>query len=256
MGKVQYDFSGNRAVVTGATKGIGREIAMALAHAGCDVGITGRNQNELDELKQEIVKTGQRCESYRADLSSDKSCIEMTDYFSGLLDPIDILINNAGLSFPEKVVDLKVDHWNTTINVNLRAPVLIAREIGKKMVERKAGVVVNMSSNASLAGIEDHLAYCASKFGLNGATKVMALEWGAAGVRVNAVAPTVTLTPLAQQVWGDPAKADPVKAAIPLGRFAETKDVVDAVLFLCSDSASMISGEVLVIDGGANAVLY
>ena len=124
-------------------------------------------------------------------------------------------MNNAGLSFPEKLVDLEVGHWDTTLAVNLRAPALISRVIARKMIAAGGGAIINISSNACLAGIEEHAAYCASKFGLDGLTKVMAVELGPHNIRVNAIAPTVVLTPMGAQVWGDPQKADPVKAKIP-----------------------------------------
>ena len=122
--------------------------------------------------------------------------------------------------------------------------------------DAKKGVIVNISSNACTAGIEEHAAYCASKFGLDGLTKVMAVELGPLGIRVNAVAPTVVLTPMGDQVWGDPVKAAPVKARIPLGRFALPGEVCELVLFLASDAASMIHGETLLVDGGVHAKLY
>jgi NAD(P)-dependent dehydrogenase (short-subunit alcohol dehydrogenase family) len=180
----------------------------------------------------------------------------MAEHFVRIFPVIDILVNNAGLSYPEKLVDLDIGHWDTTLAVNLRAPAIIAKVIGRQMIAQGHGAIINISSNACLAGIAEHAAYCASKFGLDGLTKVMAVELGPHNIRVNAVAPTVVLTPMGAQVWGDPKKADPVKAKIPLGRFAYPKEVSSAVLFLASEAASMIHGETLIIDGGVNAKLY
>ncbi len=211
---------------------------------------------ELQEVCREARAFGIVCEYRKADLADARQCRDTAEYFCSRFPVIDILVNNAGLSFPEKLVDLDVEHWTTTLNVNLRAPAILSGVIGRKMMGQGRGSIVNMSSNASLAGIEEHAAYCASKFGLNGLTSVMAVEFGPSNVRVNAVAPTVVLTPMGTQVWGDPAKADPVMAKIPLGRFAHPRDVTAAVLFLASDAAAMIHGETLVIDGGVNARLY
>lgn len=256
MSEITWDFSGKTAVVTGATKGIGRDIALGFAEAGCNVGITGRNERELQEVAGLARSHGVRCETRVADLASAQSCRETAEYFDGVFPVIDILVNNAGLSFPEMLVDLDVDHWDTTLNVNLRAPAIMSQVLARKMIRQKHGSVINISSNAALAGIAEHAAYCASKYGLNGLTKVMAVELGPHNIRVNAIAPTVVLTPMGQQVWGDARKADPVKARIPLGRFAWPKEITAAVFFLASDASPMIHGETLVIDGGVNANLY
>jgi NAD(P)-dependent dehydrogenase (short-subunit alcohol dehydrogenase family) len=138
------------------------------------------------------------------------------------------------------------------IQVNLRAPALIAKLVVREMVQRRRGVVVNISSTAGEGGIEQHAAYCAAKHGLHGLIRVMAMELGRYNIRVNAVAPTITLTPLGRKVWGDPEKSKPMLARIPLGRFAEPEDIANAVLFLASEQASMIHGEVLFVDGGMN----
>jgi NAD(P)-dependent dehydrogenase (short-subunit alcohol dehydrogenase family) len=256
MADTVYDFRGKTAIITGATKGIGRDIALSLARAGCALGITGRDEQGLREVSAEARSAGVRCETRKADLASAAECTAMAEHFAALFPVVDILVNNAGLSFPEKLVDLEVGHWDTTLAVNLRAPALVTRVIGRKMIAQGRGAIINIASNACLAGIEEHAAYCASKFGLDGLTKVMAVELGPHGIRVNAVAPTVVLTPMGAQVWGDPKKADPVKSKIPLGRFAQPSEVTAAVLFLASEGAGMIHGETLVIDGGVNAKLY
>jgi NAD(P)-dependent dehydrogenase (short-subunit alcohol dehydrogenase family) len=255
-GEITFDFSGRTALVTGATKGIGRDVALAFADSGCSVAATGRNPEALAALSAEIEAKGVGCFTFKADLSNVEECFRLAEYFLQETGGIDILVNNAGTSFPERITDLDVDHWNATLAVNLRAPVFVTKVIAAHMIEKRNGVIVNVSSNAGVAGIEEHAAYCASKFGLLGLTKVMAVELGPFNIRVNAVAPTVVLTPMGTKVWGDPAKADPVKARIPLGRFAYPKEVSQVVLFLASDASSMISGETVLIDGGVNAKLY
>ena len=252
---VDFDFSGRTALVTGATKGIGRDISLAFARSGASLCITGRNAEELESLKAEIETLGRNCRTYRADLSNADECTAMAASFLGD-DVPDILINCAGLSFPETLKEMDVAHWDTTLNVNLRAAAIISRTLVPSMAEKAGACIVNISSNAGVSGIEEHAAYCASKFGLHGLTKVMALEYGPSGIRVNTVAPTVVLTPMGRQVWGDEAKAAPVKKKIPLGRFAWPSEVSGPVLFLASDAASMIHGTVLLVDGGTDARLY
>jgi NAD(P)-dependent dehydrogenase (short-subunit alcohol dehydrogenase family) len=253
MAQMTIDLTGRRALVTGATKGIGREVALRLARAGCDVGITGRAEGELDSLAAEIGAMGRRCWQHAADLASSEETLAMAAHFVRVMDPIDILVNNAGIAICENLVDLDPDHWDAVLAVNLRAPALVSKVVAAAMVRRGTGAIVNVSSQAGVNGLVEHAAYCASKFGLNGLTKVMALELGPRNVRVNAVAPTVVLTPMGEQVWGDPAKGDPMRAKIALGRFCKPADVADAVLFLASDAASMVHGEVLLVDGGYSA---
>ncbi len=255
-GKISFRLRGKYVLITGATKGIGRDLALAFAGAGCIIGATGRNNEELASLKKEIESAGGDCLIYSADLSFADDCERMAEYFVKNMKSIDILINNAGLSYPEKIIDLDVSYWDTTLNVNLRAPTIITKIVAREMIRRSAGTIINIASNAGIAGIEEHAAYCASKFGLLGLTKVMALEFGKHQIRVNAIAPTVVLTPMGAQVWGDAEKADPVKEKIPLGRFAIPYEVTGAALFLATDAAAMIHGETLIIDGGANASLY
>jgi NAD(P)-dependent dehydrogenase (short-subunit alcohol dehydrogenase family) len=253
---VHFDFAGRTVMVTGASKGIGRDVALAFAGCGARVCATARNGAELETLAAEIAELGSVCLTYRADLSNRDECEAVARHFVAETGGIDILVNNAGLSFPETLEDLDVGHWDTTLNVNLRAAAIISKVVGPDMARRGGGCIVNVSSNAGTAGIEEHAAYCASKFGLHGLAKVMALEFGPGNVRVNTVAPTVVLTPMGQQVWGDPAKADPVKKQIPLGRFAWPVEITYPILFLASDAASMIHGAVLLIDGGTDARLY
>ena len=252
---VSYDFAGKNALVTGASKGIGREISIQLARAGCNIGAVGRNKEDLDSLVKEITTMGRHCDPYIVDLSSAEDTSKMAEAMIKRLEPLSILINNAGTTYPEDLVDLKVEHWDMTMAVNLRAPVLISKIVGKDMMTRKEGSIVNISSNAGIGGLEKHTAYCASKFGLHALTKVAALELGPYNIRINAVAPTVTLTPMGKKVWSDPAIAQPMLNKIPLGRFAVPEDIAQVVLYLASDAASMINGEILVVDGGINASL-
>ena len=256
LSNISYDFTGKTILVTGATKGIGRDVALTFAYAGGMICATGRNEKELGTLTDEIEAAGSKCFTYRADLANSDDCVKMAEYFAGEMPVIDILVNNAGLSFPETLVDLDIEHWNTTLNVNLRAPAIITKIIAAKMIMQGSGSIVNISSNAGIGGIEEHAAYCASKFGFHGLAKVMAIELGPHNIRVNTVAPTVVLTPMGKQVWSDPKKADPVKKQIPLGRFAWPAEVSNTVLFLASDAASMIHGDVVLVDGGADARLY
>jgi len=253
---VSFDFTGSGILVTGAAKGIGRDIALSFARLGAVVAATDRSADELDFLRKEFEAEGLRCQTFAADLTKAEDCMSMAKAVLEAQGGLDILINNAGISFPESIIDLDVAHWDITLAVNLRAPALITKVVAPAMIAKKKGVIVNIASNACVGAILDHAAYCSSKFGLDGLTKVMAIELGPKGIRVNAIGPTIVLTPMGTQVWGDPKKADPVRAKIPMGRFLQPKEVTDLVMFLASDAAAMIHGETVLLDGGANAALY
>ncbi|MFW5689748.1 MAG: SDR family NAD(P)-dependent oxidoreductase [Spirochaetota bacterium] len=250
---VRFDFSGKRVFVTGATRGIGRGIALAFAASGAQLVAAGRDGEALQSLSDEIENAGGVCETHVADLSSARQTLDLARDVVADGRVCDVLVNNAGLNHLERLVDLTVEHWDEVLNVNLRAPALISSVIGKHMVERGGGAIVHVASLSSVVGLHEHAAYCSSKFGLQGLTQAMAVELGPHNVRVNSVGPTVVLTPMGRMAWSDPAKADPMKARIPLGRFATVDEVTDAVLFLSSDAASMIHGQILLVDGGFTA---
>lgn len=239
-------LDGKRALVTGAGKGIGREIVGLLTKCGAKVVAVSRTKADLDSLAKE---TG--CEAIAADLVDAGEAKRAAE----AAGPIDLLVNNAGVSIPQPFLEQSVEALDKTMAVNLRAAMVISQVVARGLIARKSGgAIVNLSSQASLVGIADHAAYCASKGALDQLTRVMALELGPHDIRVNCVNPTVTLTPMGKMAWGDPRKSEPMLAKIPLGRFADPPDVAYAVAFLLSDQARMISGIVMPIDGGFTAI--
>ena len=235
-------FDGKRALVTGAGKGIGREIATLLASMGATVVAVSRSPDDLATLKSEI-----NCETISADLAN-ASAAKLAAEKAGA---IDLLVNNAGISVPQSLLDTTVEAFDQTMAVNVRAAFVVSQVIARGMIERgHGGAIVNVSSQASMVGLADHAAYCASKGALDQLTRVMALELGPHNIRVNAVNPTVTLTPMGEMAWGDTKKSGPMLAKIPLGRFAKPHHVAQTVAFLLSEQADMIHGTTLPIDGG------
>ncbi len=235
-------FDGRRALVTGAGKGIGREIAALLARSGADVVAVSRTPSDLETLR---VETG--CRTILADLS-DAETAKDAALEAG---PVELLVNNAGISIPQSFLETTVDAFDRTMAVNVRAALIVTQVVVRGLIERgQSGAVVNVSSQSSMRGLPDHAAYCASKGALDQLTRVMALELGPHRIRVNAVNPTVTLTPMGEMAWSDPHKAAPMLARIPLGQFAQPIDVAEAVAYLLSDHASMIHGVTLPVDGG------
>ncbi|MBC8739149.1 SDR family oxidoreductase [Paraburkholderia sp. UCT31] len=240
-----FDFSGRSILVTGASSGIGRATVEALCASGASVVAAARNVNELARLAEE---TGS--EPLRLDIS-DEAAI---DEAMASLEPFDGLVNCAGIALLERAVETTAASFDRVMAVNARGAVLVAKHVARGMLDAgRAGSIVNVSSQAALVALDDHLSYSASKAALDAITRALCIELGPHGIRVNSVNPTVTLTPMAVLAWSDPVKRDPALQAIPLRRFAESAEVAAPILFLLSDAASMISGVCLPIDGGYTA---
>ncbi len=250
----RFAVQGKRALVTGGSKGIGAEAAIVLAQAGADVAIAGRDHEGLQATAAQIEAAGRRCVIIEADMRTQEGPLHAAQAALDAFGTVDILVNNAGIARIAPILDSPLADWEETIAVNLRAPYLLAQALAPKMIEQKHGKIINVSSQAGVVAIEGHASYAASKGGLNMLTKVMALEWGPHNIQVNAVAPTVILTPMGTQVWGDPAKAAPMLAKIPLRRFGQPVEVADLILFLASSASDLITGETILIDGGYTAI--
>ena len=247
-------LANQRALITGASRGLGAEIAAVFADAGADLAITGRDAAGLEATRQVVERKGRRCLSIEADLRTLEGPRVAGRKALEFLGTVDILVNNAGVVFVDSLLGTSLEHWEETQNVNLRAPFLVAQTVVPKMIEQRRGKVINISSLAGVLAPEGHGAYSASKAGLNLLTQTMAAEWAQYNIQANAVAPTVILTAMGQQVWGDPSKGGPMKARIPLRRFVEPVEVADLVLFLASPASDFICGQVIRIDGGLSAV--
>ena len=250
----RFELLGKRALVTGATKGIGLEACKVLADAGADIAAVGRDAQGLKEVKAAVEAMGRRCITITAEMATVEGPVKAAREALSAFGTIDILVNNAGIALVDMLLDATVEDWDTTMAVNLRAPFLLAREVAPGMIAQRAGKIINVSSQAGVIGLDAHGAYCASKGGLNTLTKVMTSEWAKHNIQINTVCPTVILTPLGEKVWGQPEKGDPMKAKIPAGRFGQPVEVADAILFLASSASDMICGHDLLIDGGYTAL--
>ena len=243
--KTTFDFSGRSILVTGASSGIGRVTVEMLCASGAQVVAAARNVGELARLAEE---TG--CEPLVLDVGDEAAIDEAL----ASLDVFDGLVNCAGTAMLERAIDTTAASFDSVMDVNARGAILVARHVARAMIDAKrAGSIVNVSSQAALVGLEDHLSYCASKAAMDAITRVLCVELGGYGIRVNSVNPTVTLTPMAVKAWSEPSKRDPALQAIPLKRFAEPREVAGPILFLLSEAASMISGVALPVDGGYTA---
>lgn len=250
----RFSVTGKRAMVTGATKGIGLEICRVLAQAGADIAAVGRDDAGLAEVSRAIEAVDRRAVPVKADLATAEGAAAAADAALDAFGTVDILVNNAGIALIDPLLDAQVEDWDLTMAVNLRAPFVIAQKLAPGMIAQEAGKIINISSQAGVVGLDEHGAYCASKGALNMLTKVMTTEWARHNIQINAVCPTVILTPMGEQVWGDPAKGDPMKAKIPAGRFGKPIEVADLVLFLASSASDLINGQSILIDGGFTAI--
>jgi len=249
----RFSLKGKTALVTGGTSGIGFVAVQVLADAGADIVAAGAPGHAHQDVIGAVAALGRRAVVLTADLATPDGPVNLAREALGAFGRIDILVNNAGVSRCAPLLQATIEDWDATMAVNLRAPFLIAKEIAPQMIARRAGKIINVSSQTSVVALTDHGAYMASKAGLNALTKVMTLEWAQHNIQANAICPTVVLTPMGQRVWGAPEKGAPMLAKIPLGRFGEPVEVADAILFLASSASDLICGETLMLDGGYTA---
>jgi L-xylulose reductase len=239
-------FEGRTAIVTGAGKGIGRRTAELLTERGARVVALSRSAEDLAALEQAVGARG---------IAVDLADAAATRAAAGEALPADLLVNCAGINILEPFLEMGDESFDRVQAVNVRAAAIVSQVFARDLVRRgQPGAIVNVSSISSFLGFRDHAAYCASKGAMDGLTRVMANELGPHGIRVNSVAPGITLTDLARVAWEAPEKGGPMLARTPVGRFAETADVAEVILFLLSDAAAMIAGTTLPIDGGFLAV--
>jgi 2-deoxy-D-gluconate 3-dehydrogenase len=240
-------------LITGASKGIGQGLAKALAHAGAKVAVAARDYKALERLAKDIRHHNGDAFAVQMDVSRVEHIYDGVDKVLRHYGHIDILVNNAGLGFNHAAVDVTERDWDEMMNVNLKGLFFCCQAVGKHMLKQGHGRIINMSSQASVVGIRDHVVYCASKGGVNQLTRVLALEWSQYGVTVNAVAPTFIYTPGTAERLDNPDYRAGVVARIPSGKVGTIADVAGAVLYLASPAAGMVTGTVLLVDGGWTA---
>ena len=248
-----FGLAGQVALITGASKGIGFGVAKALAHAGAKTAVAARSGGDLEALVEDIRAEGGVAEAFPLDvrdISQVQSGIGAVHRSFGRLD---ILVNNAGLGANHAAVDVTEADWDEMMEVNLKGLFFCCQAAGRLMLQQRHGRIINMSSQASVVGIRDHAVYCASKGGVNQLTRVLALEWSALGITVNAVAPTFIHTPGTAERLDDSAYLQNVVARLPIGRVGTISDVAAAVIYLASPAGALVTGSVLMVDGGWTA---
>lgn len=248
-----FELEGKTVVVTGAGRGIGRTIALDAVTSGARVAVGSRTVTELETLKQEIEAQGGECFIHTLDVTSVDSIRTFFDAVEAHYGDIDVLVNNAGYNKLGKIVDYDEELYDRIVDANLKNVFFCSQSVARKMIERGVkGSIVNISSQAGVIGAPERGPYSGAKGGVNNLTRTMAAEWADHGIRVNVVAPTVTRSPMAEGAMRDSqAFADAVKTKNILRKdLAEPEEISAPVIFLASEAASMITGHVLVVDGG------
>jgi NAD(P)-dependent dehydrogenase (short-subunit alcohol dehydrogenase family) len=250
----RFDLKGRVALVTGAARGLGRAISLALANAGANVALGLRDVKTAQDLVREIEGMGEKALPLQMDMTRMDQIATAVDLASRHFGRLDILVNNAGIAPENLAEDVTEEDFDATLAVNLKGTFFASQAAGRVMIRQKGGRIINMSSQAGFAVLPGESIYCMTKAGITHLTKCLAVEWGKYNINVNAVAPTFIQTPGTEEFLANPAnRADVVERIAALHRIGEPMEVAGAVLFLASPAASLITGETILIDGGWTA---
>lgn len=253
MVDVSFSLEKQVALVTGATGGIGADLAAALAQAGASVGVAGRRESRVRSVVEAIRAAGGQAAAIDLDLTDRASIEAAVGRVVERFGRIDILVNNAGLGTNHDAIDATEAEWDELFAVNVRGLFFACQSAARHMLAQGSGRIINMASQAGIVGIRRHAAYSASKAAVIGLSRVLALEWAPSGITVNSVAPTWVYTPGTADRLDDPTFLASVLERIPAGRVATTADVAAAVIYLASPAGAMVTGTVLAVDGGWTA---
>jgi NAD(P)-dependent dehydrogenase (short-subunit alcohol dehydrogenase family) len=248
-----FDLSGKVAMVTGSTRGLGEVAALALAKAGADVAICGRNEQDLKRVAALVKKLGKEAAGFHLDVTSADNVQKGVDDIIAKFGRIDILVNNAGVNHRVPVLEYDEDAWDMVINTNLKGYFLVTKAVVPQMIENGYGKVINISSILGRVALPNQLAYASSKGGVDQMTKVMAIEWAKQGVRVNAIGPTYFETDLVTQIRNDPERFNFINERTPMGRWGYLDELEGTVIFLAAAASDFITGQTIYIDGGWTA---
>ena len=250
-----FDLTGRKAFVTGASRGIGQAIAVALAQAGADLAVVARGEEGLAATAKQITDCGREAHIIAADVTRQDSVEDAIAAAIRALGHVDIVVNNAGGSnFAVPFLDLRLAGWDKLIRLNLDSAMYVCHAIGDHLVGRGKGAVINVASVAGLIGSPFLAPYGAAKAGLISLTKTLAVEWAARGVRVNALCPGWTATDLNRNLWDDDTAGKATVATVPMQRWGRAEEMTGPAVFLASDASSYMTGQVLVVDGGQTAL--
>ncbi|HXU49066.1 MAG TPA: glucose 1-dehydrogenase [Candidatus Binatia bacterium] len=248
VGSINLD--GKSAVVIGGTSGIGRAIALGFANAGADVAATSRRSEEVENAAREIEKIGRRTLRVTSDVTDRGSLERLLDASVKAFGKVDILLNAAGRTKRRPTLDLPESEWNSILETNLTGALRASQVFGRHMLERRYGRIIHIASLSTFVSLYEVAAYSASKAGIGALTKSLAIEWGRQGVTVNAIAPGVIKTPLNEKLIDGTPRGNELLLRTPLKRFGTTDELAGAAVFLASDAAAFVNGEIICVDGG------
>lgn len=250
MSTTEFDFKGKRALICGASGGIGQACARLMAEAGARLFLSGTQEKKLGPLSAELSGLGAQCTHLALNLTEEGEPERLVAAAEAEMGGLDILVNAMGINRPQPALEVTGENWDAVLDINLRSLFFVSQAAGRRMVAQGYGRIVNISSQTGTVAIPLRAAYCASKAGVDQLTKELALEWAPKGVTVNAVAPTFVETPFVVEMFKDPAFKKYVLDSIPVGRMATPEEIAHAVLYLASDQAAIVTGHVLLVDGG------
>lgn len=251
MAATSFNLTGKTALVTGCNKGIGKAMAIGLAEAGADIiGVSGSMELSGSDIEKKVTALGRKFKAYAANLSDRNALHVFINQLNAENPVIDILVNNAGTIMRKPAAEHPDEYWDTVLSLNLDAPFILARELGKKMIERGSGKIIFTCSLLSFQGGINVPGYAASKGALSSLVKALANEWASKGVNVNGIAPGYIATDNTEALRNDPDRSSAILSRIPAGRWGEPEDFKGPVVFLASDAAAYVNGTILVVDGG------
>ena len=249
-----FDLTGQVALVTGAARGLGNAISLALAHAGADIALGLRDVNACGDLADQIEAMGRRALPLQMDVRRLDQIFQAVDNTVRRLGKLDILVNNAGQAPDNLAENVREEDFDLTLAVNLKGTFFASQAAGRAMIRQRSGRIINLSSQAGFVALPTESVYCMTKAAIAHLTKCLALEWGKYNITINAVAPTFIHTPGTESALANPEfRADVIERIAALHRIGEPMDVAGAVVFLASSAASLITGDTILIDGGWTA---
>jgi NAD(P)-dependent dehydrogenase (short-subunit alcohol dehydrogenase family) len=250
MSTTLFDLTGKVALVTGASKGLGKAMAVGLARAGASLALCARSREGLLATKAAVEAEGVRAEVFEMDVLRAESVRTAVAQAIGAFGHLDVLLNNAGVNVRKPTLELSEEEWDLVVGTNLKGYFLVAQAVGAHMVARKKGKVINVSSIFGAVGMNNQLAYASSKGGVGMMTKVMAIEWAKDGVNVNAIAPTYFETPLVAALRNDPERFRFINERTPMGRWGQPEELEGTIVWLASHASDFVTGQTIFVDGG------